>query len=477
MPAGVEGEAPADAGRWAHRLAIAGLLFGCLALALRYYYAATTSLTYDEATYVELAQHPWHSSYYPDRIFARHPPLAFLLLGGWTSLFGGAEASVRLWALLCCLAAAILVWDTVHRRAGPAAAALAGVLLGLSFPWLVYGIQATMYPPAVLFIALATHAEARGRTGLTKAALTAAALTHLFGFLFLALWVWRQPARRRAFLHTAPAWLWLLVATLAVLAARNAAGPGLGPAWQAARGFELFYELTHDQGAGLRHAFAFFLALLMLNPILLERGWFEAHRRSSWAIGLTVLTAFLLTGPPFLRYTAILVPVAFFVGFHREDLERQVARRAALSIVIALAALTSATAYVNSGLDGTVQNDVPGLVDWREAASIAVASNASRIVLGAPPPMAYYLERDHGFQVASSADGPRFLPMHGPGGRSIEVHGASGAAGYREADDGQALLVVLDTQAGTLANLFHDGYRVCASVRGAYVLSTLPDGC
>lgn len=469
--------ARADEGPWAHRLAIAGLLFGCLALALRYSYAATTSLTYDEATYVELAKHAWHSSYYPDRIFARHPPLAFLALGGWTSLFGGSEPSVRLWALLCCLAAAILVWDSVHRRAGAAAAALAGVLLGLSFPWLVYGIQATMYPLAVLFIALATHAEARGRPRLTKAALTCAALTHLFGFLFLALWVWRQPDRRRAVLHTAPAWLWLVVATIAVLAARNAAGPGLGPAWQAARGFELFYALTQDQAAGLRHAFAFFLALLMLNPILLERGWFEAHRRSSWAVGLAILTAFLLTGPAFLRYTAILVPVAFFVGFHREDRERQVARRAAMAVVIALAALTSATAYVNSGLDSSVQNDVPGLVDWRQAVSIAVVSDASRIVAAAPPPVAYYLERDHGFEVVSSAGGPRFLPMESSDGRSIEVHGATGAAGFRDADDGQALLVVLDTQTGTLAELFRDGYRVCASVRGAYVLSAMADGC
>jgi hypothetical protein len=215
----------------------------------------------------------------------------------------------------------------------------------------------------------------------------------------------------------------------------------------------------------------------MLNPVLLERGWFEAHRRSSWAVGLTILTAFLLTGPAFLRYTAILVPVAFFVGFHREDRERQVARRAALSVVVALAALTSATAYVNSGLDSSVQNDVPGLVDWREAASIAVASNASRIVAGAPPPVAYYLERDHGFHVLSSADGPRLLPLTGPGGRPIEVHGASGAAEFREADDGRALLVVLDTQTGTLADLFREGYRVCASVTGAYVLSTTADGC
>lgn len=473
MPA----EADADEGRWARRLAVAGLLFGCLALALRYYYAATTSLTYDEATYVELAKHPWHSSYYPDRVFARHPPLAFLLLGGWTSLFGGSEPSVRLWALLCCVGAAILVWDSVHRRAGPAAATLAGVLLGLSFPWLVYGVQSTMYPLAVLFIALATHAESRGRDGLTKAALTAAALTHLFGFLFLALWIWKRPDRRRAILHTAPAWLWLVGATIAVLAARNAAGPGLGPAWQAARGFELFYALTQDQAAGLRHAFAFFLALLMLNPILLERGWFETHRRSSWAIGLAVLTTFLLTGPAFLRYTAILVPVAFFVGFHREDLEHQVARRAAIAVVIALAALTGATAYVNSGLDSTVQNDVPGLVDWRAAAGIGAASDASRLVVAAPPPVAYYLERDHGFEVTRSADGPRFLPMERPDGRSIEVHAASGAAGFRGADDGQALLVVLDTQTGTLAELFRDGYRVCASVRGAYVLSATAEEC
>lgn len=461
----------------AARLAWTGLAFAVAALVARYFFAASTSLTYDEATYVELARHPWHSSYYPDKVFLRHPPLAFLLLGGWTAAFGEAEWAVRLPGLLLCLAAVALVWDLVRRRSGPAAAGLAGLLLGLSFPWLVYGIQATMYPLAAFFGALAAHAAARGRERLALGAATALALTHLFGFVFLALSVWKADGRRKALLRTWPAWAWVAAATVTVLVARNEAGPGLGPAWQLARAFELAYQLTQDLDAGLLHAFAFFLSLLMLHPLLLERAWFGQDRRTPWGLGFLALTAFLLTGPSFLRYTAVLVPFAFLLGFPPAPRLQHAGRRAAIAVLVALAASTAATAYVNSGLDAGVQNDVPGLVDWRAAAAFAADSDATAVIAAAPPPMAYYLETEHGFEVASSGDGPSLLPMDGPGGRRLEVRSAHDAAGFREADDGRALLVVPDTQTGTLAGLFRTGYVVCSSVQGAYLLAASPARC
>jgi 4-amino-4-deoxy-L-arabinose transferase-like glycosyltransferase len=459
------------------RLAWVGLAFAVAALVARYAFAATASLTYDEATYVELARHPWHSSYYPDRVFVRHPPLAFLVLGAWTAVAGEADWAVRLPGLLLCLAAVVLVWDTVRRRSGPAAAGLAGILLGLSFPWLVYGIQATMYPLAAFFAALATHAAARGRDRLALGAGTALALTHLFGFVFLALWVWKAPDRRRALLRTWPAWAWVAAASVAVLAARNQAGPGLGPAWQLARTFELAYQLTQERDAGLLHLFAFLLSLLMLHPLLLERAWFGQDRRTPWGLGFLALTAFLLTGPAFLRYTAVLVPFAFFLGFPPAPRMEHAGRRAAIAVLVALAASTAATAYVNSGLDAGAQNDVPGLVDWRGAADLAAGSGATRVVAAAPPPMAFYLERGHGFHVASQRSGPDVLPMDGPGGRHLEVRAAHDAEGFRAADDGHALLVVPDTQTGTLAGLFRAGYVVCGSVQGAYLLAGSPDRC
>jgi 4-amino-4-deoxy-L-arabinose transferase-like glycosyltransferase len=459
-----------DDGRWTQRLALAALAFACLTLVLRYFFIATTSLTYDEATYVDLARHPWHSSYYPDSVFARHPPLAFLILGAWTSIVGESEAMARLPGLLFCLGTVLLVWDAVQRRAGAASAALAGILLALSFSLLVYGIQATMYPPAAFFAALAAHADGRGRDRATKFALTFFALTHLFGFVFLALWIWRRADRRRALVHTAPAWLWLVAATVAVLAARNPPGPGLGPAWQAVRGFELFYDLTQNRAAALQHAFAFLLSLLLLNPILLETAWFDRLRTTSWGLGLAALTGSLFTGPSFLRFTAPLLPVAFLLGFQAPEGPRM-GRRSALAILIGLAALTSATAYVNSGLDAGAQNDVPGLVDWRHAAMDADAANVRRIVAPAPPPIAFYLGRDEGFHVASSAEAPDLIPMVRADGRHIDVWLAHDAATFRAGDDGHALLVVPDRQTGTLAALFEAGYSACGSVRGAYLLS------
>jgi hypothetical protein len=388
---------------------------------------------------------------------------------------GESEAIVRLPGLLLSLGALLLVWDMVDRRAGPAAAALTGVLLGLSVLWLVYGIQSTMYPFAAFFAALAVHADSQGRDAATKFALSCLALTHLFGFVFLVLWLWRRPGWRRHALHTLLPWIWLVGSTIAVLAVRNDAGPGLGPAWQAARGFELVYDLTQDRAAALHHSFAFLLAILLLNPILMEHAWFGAQRKSHWGIGLAALTAFLFTGPSFLRFAVPLQPVAFLIGFPRPEHEPLLARRSVLAILIALASLTSATAYVNSGLDAGVQNDVPGLVDWRQAAAVAASSETSRLVASASPPLAFYLERNHGFHVGSSADAPNRIPMERPDGRTIEVTLANGAASYRAAALDGALLVVLDTQTGTLAALFQADYVVCGSVQGAHILAAQGD--
>src|SRR5688572_11270234 len=81
------------------------LTVGCLALALgvivlRYLLSRNASLSYDEATYVEMARHPWRSSYYRDPLFVRHPPLYFWLLGLWTLVAPVTEASFRFFSLL-----------------------------------------------------------------------------------------------------------------------------------------------------------------------------------------------------------------------------------------------------------------------------------------------------------------------------------------------------------------------------------------
>jgi 4-amino-4-deoxy-L-arabinose transferase-like glycosyltransferase len=462
---------------WARRLAWFTLAFALLVLLLRFAFVASKSLTYDEATYAELADHPWRSSYYPDEIFARHPPLYFLVLAGFKMILGASETVLRLPGFLFSTATVLVLWATVRQRAGDRAAVLAGFVLGTSFLLIVYGLQVTMYAQAALLAAVALRAHLRGDQRAEDVALSLLAFTHLFGFVFigLRLWIRRRHAFREATRFALPL-AWLAVSSLAVLAVRNEPGPGLGPMWQAARTFELFWQLLVDAQGAIHHAFTFLLALLLLNPVLLERSWFASDLARHWRLGLALLVAFLFTGPAFLRFGLILLPAALILGLTTE-LPR-LRRIGFLTATIALAGLVGATAFVTSGLDTSVQNDVPGLVDWREAADVFADSNGTVIAVAAPPPMAYYLQTRHGFAVADSSRAPDTIPM-GRDDRNVTVQLAiTGEDFLREGEDG-ALLLVTETSTGTLATLFQQDYHVCGRVQGALLLHQDPlgEGC
>ena len=460
---------PVEEDPWARRLAWFTLGFALLVLVLRFLFVAGKSLTYDEATYAELADHPWRSSFYPDEVFARHPPLFFLFLAAFKLGFGNSELVLRIPGFIFTLATAAILWITVRERAGWRAAIMVGLVLGTSFLLIVYGLQVTMYSMAAFFAALALREHLRGDQRGEDIALSLLALTHLFGFVFIAIRLWerRRAWRREAFRFAVPI-LWLLGSTVAVLAARNEPGPGLGPAWQAARTFELFYDLFLDHVKGLQHAFTFLLALLLLNPVLLERSWFVSSLGRHWRQGLMFLVAFLLTGPAFLRFGLILLPAAVTLGL-TTNLPK-LRRVGFVTLVIALAGLTSATAFVTSGLDPAVQNDVPGLIDWRGATDIFAASNVSAVATPAPPPIAYYLSTRHGFVVTDSSEAPDVIPMLDGSGRTVEVHIAPDGDRFSQEGDAGAILVVPDTRTGTLARLFREGFDVCASVDGALLL-------
>lgn len=438
-------------------------------LTLRLLYLARVSFTYDEATYVELAAHPWRSSYYPDELFVRHPPLYFLFMAAWTALAGSAELLLRLPSFLFVAGGAALVWDAARLAGGRAAAALTGALLAGSFLLLVYGIQATMYPLAFLFAALAVHAHVAGRPRLEEAALGAFALTHLFGFVFAAAYGWRTPKRRTALLVAlSPALLWLAAASMAAVLVRNDPGPGLGPAWQLVRVLAILYDLFIDAPGAIRHLFVLVLALLLLNPVLLEAAWSGPRRRGPHAVAAAVLVCVLFTGPSFLRFGLAIVPAAFALG--TTSLGRPQRRGTLLSLVLAAAGLIAAGAYVNSGLDPNAANDVPGLVDWKGVADVAVDADASVVAVSASPPMAYYLETEHGFVPGDPARGPDELVLRNADGRTITVRLALDAARLREAGDEGSLLAVQERAHGTLAALFQAGYEVCDHVRGAILL-------
>jgi len=171
-----------------------------------------------------------------------HPPLYFLLLKGWTTLFGRGEAALRALSLLFSGATLVLLVLTARRLFGWTAALFAGLYFALSPVEIFHASEGRMYTlvPLLALAAFAAACEvlrdapaAPGATGtraplprrplaLLAAALVAALYAHNYG-LFVpaavacaALAAWGADARTRRGAWTRPARR--IVATLAVVA-------------------------------------------------------------------------------------------------------------------------------------------------------------------------------------------------------------------------------------------------------------------
>lgn len=137
---------------------------------------------YDEAVYVNLAQHPFHSDFYPDRIFFRHPPAHYLLLAGLAAITGCAEIAMRLPSLLFAGATFVLIYF-LGRRLLPAPAALAATaLLAFNVLHQQYSQAATMYSMLTFFMTLCVYGLISGNTLLIASGFFGAIYTHYFGF-------------------------------------------------------------------------------------------------------------------------------------------------------------------------------------------------------------------------------------------------------------------------------------------------------
>ncbi len=123
---------------------LAPLAVAALALALRLFRADAQSLWYDEGTSAQLARRSV-SAILAAAAGDIHPPLYYLLLAGWSRLFGAEVAALRaLSAVLGALMAGAVV-VAARRQLGTAVAVLAGVGTALS-PYLVwYGQEVRMY--------------------------------------------------------------------------------------------------------------------------------------------------------------------------------------------------------------------------------------------------------------------------------------------------------------------------------------------
>ena len=138
------------------------LLFG-LALGLRLYHLTYHSLWFDEVMSTVWAARPageiWRVGL--ALVEDKHPPLYYLMLHGWSGLFGVGDATVRtLGALLG--AVAVLPAYGIGLRLGGRMSAVIGALFVALNPFLIwYSQEARMFMPATTFALIGLYGVAR----------------------------------------------------------------------------------------------------------------------------------------------------------------------------------------------------------------------------------------------------------------------------------------------------------------------------
>ena len=142
----------------------------------------TSPFFYDEAVYVNLAQHPFHSDFYPDPVFFRHPPAHHLLLAAWGRMVGYGEIAMRLPSLLFAAATVVLTYLLGLRVLAQKAALAAAALLAFSVLHQQYAQAATMYAMATFFVTLCVYGLVSGDERLVAGGFIGAIYVHYFGF-------------------------------------------------------------------------------------------------------------------------------------------------------------------------------------------------------------------------------------------------------------------------------------------------------
>lgn len=190
------------AGRAAVALAVAA------GVVLRF--VATSPLWLDEAISVDIARLPLGDLVEALR-HDGHPPLYYILLHGWTALFGTSDVAVRSLTGLVSVATLPLAWAAGRRVGGRRAAVIALVVVATSPFAIRYATEARMYA-LLSFLAIAGYlavqraleTPTRGRLIVVATIVAAALYTHYWALwlvaaavLLLAASVLRGPRRRR----------------------------------------------------------------------------------------------------------------------------------------------------------------------------------------------------------------------------------------------------------------------------------------
>lgn len=138
-----------------------------------------------------------------------HPPLYYLVLQGWASIFGHGEVGLRSLSAVCLIAAMAVGFILVRRCFGKRASYIVLPFLVLAPFLLRYGQEARMYGMAALICISATYVlvratEAKGKRGrgwwIFYTLLVIAGLyTHYYtALIWIAHWLWRWYSLRQA---------------------------------------------------------------------------------------------------------------------------------------------------------------------------------------------------------------------------------------------------------------------------------------
>jgi mannosyltransferase len=412
-----------------------------LAAALRLSTLDLQSFWYDEA-YVPV--HTLHASLAATLRSVEHrentPPLWYVLIWGWSRIFGTGEVALRLPSALAGIATVAVAWGIGQQLAGGRTAIAAAALVATN-PLLVwYSQEARAYGLFVFLAALAmwcwlrADAEPTPRRLAAFAASGAAALaTHYFAVFLLVpmcLWLLRRRGRWRVVLPAVAAIGAVGVALIPLALAQGGHGTQWIGEWALSARLETIpqYYLTGYSGAPLGHGVELAVALAILAGIGYGL-WRALTPRESDA-------ALLALG---LAACGVLIPVAMALGGADYLAPR--------NVVAAMIPLTAGTAViVVSRRTGRVGMALAGLIvlgflalsvdvnlsprlqrgDWRGLAQAIGRTHRARVLttveLGAAP-LEYYLPplrnlRQGALAAVSEIDETGYAPLRPGAGES-----------------------------------------------------------
>lgn len=344
---------------WA-RLRVLGIVLavGC-GIVLRF--TSTGPLWLDESLSVEIARRPLPAMF----TALRHdgsPPLYYLLLHGWISLFGSSTGSVRTLSSVLSLAALPLSWY-VGRLFGGRRLAVSALLVVATTPWaLRYASETRMYSlvldevlAGILLVQRARAAPTAARLAALTAITAALAYTHYWGLYLLAPaagWLlWRRELRVVAAMAASVLlfgpWLPSFVYQL-----RNTGTP-----WAVRADFFAFQAALTQWGGP--DQIGSLLALLMIplaalgfaatrragagEPVLLRPGGIPLTRvLGGFALApllVVIVLGFATHGGYSLRYTAVCLPFYLLLVARGIDVLPGIRTRAAATALVVVGGL------------------------------------------------------------------------------------------------------------------------------------------